>query len=49
MSKKSYKENNNNYIKLMNQILDELPKYVKDYVYDIEGTILPKTRYAYVC
>lgn len=48
MSQESYNEINEQFIRRMDQLLLDMPRYVKDYIYDIEGRILPSTRYSYV-
>ena len=49
MSRESYNEKNQHYIDLLNDLLKILPKYLRDYIYDIESDMLPSSRYVYVC
>lgn len=48
MSEKAYNENDAKYNEKSEQLLSELPAFVRGYLYDIENSILPKTRYMYL-
>ncbi|MDO4976125.1 MAG: tyrosine-type recombinase/integrase [Eubacteriales bacterium] len=49
MSRDSYNEKNQHYIDLLNELLKVMPRYLRDYIYDIESDMLPSSRYVYVC
>lgn len=48
MSRAAYNEKNDKYIKQIEELLEILPYYTKDYIFHIEGRILPSSRYSYL-
>lgn len=48
MSEKAYNKNDEKYIEKVNRLLEQFPGYIRGYLYDIENSILPKTRYMYL-
>lgn len=48
MSEQAYNENDERYIRKTSELLEILPMFVRNYLYEIENSVLPKTRYMYL-
>lgn len=48
MSRESYKSNNNVYIERYQELLEKMPDYIHEFVYHFEGSLAPRTMYAYL-
>lgn len=48
MSRESYKSNNNVYIERYQELLEKMPDYIHEFVYYFEGSLAPRTMYAYL-
>lgn len=48
MSRNAYNEKNAGYIRRIEELLQTMPYFMKDYVYYIEGRMLPSSRYSYL-
>ena len=48
MSEQAYNENDEKYNVKTGELLRIMPKFVKGYLYEIENSVLPKTRYMYL-
>lgn len=48
MSRAAYNEKNDKYIQQIEVLLQDMPYFIRDYIYHIEGRILPSSRYSYL-
>lgn len=48
MSRTAYNKKNERYIEQIESLLPGFPYYIRDYIYHIEGRILPSSRYSYL-